>query len=367
MRIIISASHGYSMINFRGELIKEMVMQGHEVICTSIEPPSEMEEAVSNLGAKYYSIPGTRTGLGIISNLGMLFSYIKTYWYLKPDLCFLFMSKPIVFGGLASILCRIKHLIVFVTGLEIAFYSPGIKNWIVRIFLTLMYKLVHGKCDHVFFMNPDDYQRMLKWKLVKESKAVMVNGSGVNMEYFEKKQMPDTDMVCMTARLVWSKGIREYLEAAAMVKAKYPAVKFKLVGGMDENPEALSKQEVDLIVKTGIIEYCGFTKDVRPYLQECSVFVLPSYHEGNGRCIVEAEALGRPIITTDAPGCRETVINGYNGFLIPVRDSKTLAEKIILLLDNPDLKNKMAENSYQLCCEKFDVKQINKIFIDKML
>lgn len=366
MRIVISASYGHSLINFRGELIKDLVKRGHEVICTSVEAESEMKDSINRLGAQYYCIPGTRTGTGIVSNIMMLFYYIKTYWMLKPDICFLYMSKPIAYGGLAAILCNIRHVMVFVTGLEVAFYSRGFQNLLVRSILFFMYKIVHLKSDYVFFMNPDDYNKMHKWHLVGDEKAILVNGSGVNMRHFAKKDLPETDMVCMTARLVWSKGIREYIEAADMVKKQYPNVKFLLVGGLDENPEALLKQELDDVIGKGIIEHIGFVHDVRPFLEKCSIFVLPSYHEGNGRSIVEAEAVGRPVITTDAPGCRETVINGYNGFLVPVRDSKALAEKIILLLQNSDLKKTMAENSYILCQERFDVKQINKVFIEKM-
>jgi glycosyltransferase involved in cell wall biosynthesis len=366
MRIVISASYGHSLINFRGELIKELVKQGYEVICTSIEPEVEMKDSINRLGAKYYRIPGTRTGTGLFSNLVMLFCYIKAYWYLKPDICYLYMSKPIAFGGFAAILCNIRHVLVFVTGLEVAFYSPGIKNLMVRSILILMYKIVHLKSKYIFFMNHDDYRKMLKWRLVKEQKAVIVNGSGVNMKYFTKKAMPVTDAVCMTARLVWSKGIREYIEAAEIVRKKYPNVNFMLVGGLDENPEAVLKEELDEVIKKGLIEHCGFVHDVRPYLERCTIFVLPSYHEGNGRSIVEAEAIGRPIITTDATGCRETVIDGYNGFLVPIKDSRKLAERILLLLENENLKMSMAVNSYQLCLEKFDVKQINKVFIEKI-
>jgi glycosyltransferase involved in cell wall biosynthesis len=366
MRIVISASNGRSLVNFRGSLIKEMVHRGHEVICTSIEPQEEMKEEISKLGAGYYCIPGTRTGINIFKNIIMLISFIKAYRVLKPDLCFVYMSKPVVFGGLAAILCRIRHLVVFVTGLEVVFYSKGIKNIILRIILIILFKIVHSQCDSVFFMNKDDYARMLRWRIVKREQAILVNGSGVNLEHFTRKDMPEADLVCMTARLVWSKGIREYAEAAEIVRMKYPQVKFILIGGLDENPEALTEQELDAIVKKGYVHYYGYAEDVRPYLEACTLFVLPSYHEGNGRSIVEAEAVGRPIITTTAPGCCETVIDGFNGFLVPPRDGKALADKIILILENRILKMNMAQYSYQLCCEKYDVRMINQIFIDNM-
>ncbi|BCJ94678.1 glycosyl transferase [Anaerocolumna cellulosilytica] len=363
MRIIVSASYGHSLINFRGELIKAMVKQGHEVICTSIEPVEIMAKQVEQLGAKYYQIPGSRTGIGLLENIRTFFRYLIAYYLLKPDLCFLYMSKPIVFGGICGILTRVKRIVVFVTGLEVAFYSPGIKNRLTRLFLKTMYRLVHSKSETVFFMNQDDYKLMLKYHMVRREQARFVNGSGVNMEYFTKEKLPEDRVVCMTARLVWSKGIREYLEAAEKIKLCYPDVRFLLVGGLDENPEAIKKEELDEVISLGIIEYYGYTEDVRPYLKQCSIFVLPSYHEGNGRSIVEAMATGRPIITTHAPGCKETVIDGYNGFLIPVRDSKTLTDKLSVLIEHSSLRTKMAESSYLLCKEKYDVNQVNEIFL----
>ena len=366
MRIIISASSGISLTNFRGELIKEWVKRGHEVICTSIEPEEEMNYIISTLGAKYYCVPGTRTGTNVFCGLKMIWEYIKAYKHLKPDLCFLYMGKPIAYGGLAAILCGIKRVVVFVTGLEMAFYSAGINNSIIRTVLKKMFKIVHSRSELVFFMNQDDYKNMLKWNLVTKKQSVIVNGSGVDLNHFKKKPMPELDVVCMIARLVWSKGIREYIEAARIVKQQYPGVRFLLVGGLDENQEALTEKELQEVVDSGIIEYCGFAKDVRPYLETCSIFVLPSYHEGNGRSIVEAEATGRPVITTDAPGCRETVVDGYNGFLVPPKDGKALAEKICILLDNEELKMTMAENSYNYCVDKYDVRKVNRVFLEKM-
>jgi glycosyltransferase involved in cell wall biosynthesis len=366
MRIVVSASDGKSLTNFRGSLIKEMQRRGHEVICTSIEAPERMEDEIHKLGAKYYCIPGTRTKINVLSNIRMLFSYIKAYRSLKPDLCFLYMSKPVIFGGLAAILCRIRYKYVFVTGLEVVFYSNGIKNILIRCLLIVLFKIVHSKCDAVFFMSRDDYAKMLRWKLVKREQAVIVNGSGVDMEYFTRKCMPASDTVCMTARLLWSKGVREYVKAAELVRQQYPQVTFLLVGGLDENPEGISEKELETIIEKGCVRYCGYADDVRKYLEECSIFVLPSYHEGNGRSIVEAEAVGRPIITTTAPGCCETVIDGFNGFLIPPRDEKALADRILFLLEHKQLKMNMAEYSYQLCCEKYDVRKINQVFIDVM-
>lgn len=366
MRVLICASYGVSLINFRGDLIKEILAGGHEVICTSIEPASKIEAEINALGAKYYSISGTRTGLNFIQNLKELLAYMVAFYKLKPDVCFLYMSKPIVYGGISAILNKVGHINVFVTGLEVVFYSTGLKNAIVRLILKTFYRWIHKKCDNVFFMNHDDYNTMKKFHLISEEKAVFVNGSGVNTDKFKKTALQSEDKVCMTARLVTSKGVREYVRAAEIVRNKFRNVEFLLVGGLDNNPEAIKDEELKEIIAQGNIKYCGYAKDVRPYLMECTIFVLPSYHEGNGRSIVEAEAIGRPVITTNAPGCKETVIPGYNGFLIPIKNSEAIAEKIELLLQNPRLKITMAENSYKLCKERFDVNKINQIILEKM-
>lgn len=366
MRIMISASSGVSLINFRGKLIREMVKRGHEVICTSIEPVEEMEEEIAALGAKYLCIPGTRTGTGIWEALKMIYYYILVFRKWKPDLCFLYMSKPVAFGGLAAVLCKVKRITVFVTGLEIVFYTPGIKNRLIRLLLILLFKITHSHSETVFFMNSHDYEKMKGWRLVKEGQGVIVPGSGVDMEHFKQRPVGAKSKVCMTARLLWSKGVREYIQAAAIVKQEYPEVSFLLIGDYDENPESMSREEIQEAVADGKIIYCGFAKDVRPYLEDCSIYVLPSYHEGNGKSIVEAEAVGRAIITTKAPGCSETVIDGYNGFLIPVKDPYTMADRIIMLLEHEEVIDRMAGFSHQLCDEKFDVNKINRVFIQRL-
>ena len=170
----------------------------------------------------------------------------------------------------------------------------------------------------------------------------------------------------MTARLLWSKGIREYLSAIPIVKAAYPQARFMLVGGLDHNDESLSQAELDSAITDGFIEYLGFADDVRPYLERCSVYVLPSYHEGVPRSVLEAMAVGRAIITTNAPGCRDTVADGQNGYLVPIGDAKTLAAHMITLARNPALRRSMGQSSRNRCAQIFEVNKINHITNHKM-
>lgn len=366
MRIVIVATAGESLIKFRGNLIKEWIKRGCEVWCISIESPEEMEEDIKKLGAKYYQVSGSRTGTSISEGFRMINKYKKAFKEIKPDLCFLYMSKPMAFGGIAAIRCGIKRIIVFQTGLEIAFYSKGIKNAFLRMVLKTLYKYVHKHCETVFFMCHEDEKKMLKWKLVKEEQVCYVDGSGVNMKHFSRHELPKKASVLMVARMVWSKGIGEFVEAAKILKNKYPKAEFVLVGGQDENSEALSKDELEELKQLPYIDYKGYHNDVRPFLKECSIFVLPSYHEGKGTAILEAQAVGRPIVTTKAPGCSETVIDGYNGFLANTRDAVDLAKKIELLIIDENKREEMANNAYEHCKKTFDSEIICKNMCERM-
>jgi len=365
-KICISASEGRSLINFRGSLIKSWVNSGASVVCSSIEAPEDMTEIKERLGAEYCQIPGSRTGIGVLEGIRMFFSYLKFFRRMKPDMCFLYMSKPIAFGGAAARFIRIKNINVLVNGLENAYYRTGAKDALVRFVMNLFYRYSASTANNVFFQNEDDMRYFKEHSLLKKDNASVVLGSGVDMEYFLREPLPPEPVLLMTARLLWSKGIREYLNAIKIVKEKYPEAEFMLVGGLDHNDEAITEEELNISLREYGIHYCGFASDVRPYLNSCSVFVLPSYHEGLPRSVTEAMSVGRPIITTDVPGCRETVTDGYNGYIVPVRDEKALAEAMEKLVADKELRERMGQASYQMCREKFEAGLINRQMNQKM-
>lgn len=365
-KLCIVATNGNSLINFRGPLIRQFVSSGFDVTCVSIEPESEMKEAIQELGAAYVQVEGDRVGTGIFSGFGMIKAYKKLFLQLKPDICFLYMSKPIAFGGYAAIRSKIKHINILVNGLENAYYRTGFKDFIVRCVMSTAYRYVSNRSDNVFFQNHDDMNYFKNHRILKKDNAMVVGGSGVDMDHFAKAKIPDEPIFLMVARLLWSKGIREYLTAVAKLKENCPRAKVMLVGGLDHNDEALSEEELNQYIKEADIEYCGYAEDVRPYLNKCSVFVLPSYHEGLPRSVIEAMSVGRAIITTDVPGCRETVIDGENGFLVPVRESEPLYKKMRVLAEDDSLRHRMAEASYRMCREKFDVNIVNQTMLDRI-
>ncbi len=359
MTIAIVATNGFSLSNFRGKLIRDWVNKGYEVVCISIEPVEEMRTAIEVLGATYYQVEGSRVGIGLMSGIRMIKNYVKAFKEIKPDYCFLYMSKPVAFGCPAAVIAKVKHINVLINGLENAYYRNTFKDFIVRQVMSLGYWISSKYADNVFVQNNDDAQLLISKKIVSERKIKVLNGSGVDMTYFGRTPLPDKPVFLMVARLLWSKGIKEYLSAIMIVKHKYPDAEFMLVGGLDNNDESLSREELDLCISKHKIEYCGHASDVRPFIDRSSIFVLPSYHEGTPRSVLEAMAKGRAIITTLAPGCRETVIDGENGYLVPVGNTEILADRMCALIEDYSLCKKMGDRSYEICCNKFDVNLVN--------
>ncbi len=365
--IAVVASDGRSLINFRGPLIRSLSAAGHRVICVSIEEKEKMQSAIAGLGAEYMQVSGSRVGIGIGDGLKMIKGYKELFCSVKPDICFFYMSKPTVFGSLAAVKSGMKHINILVNGLENAFYRKGLKDFLVRLVMSSGYRFASKHADNVFFQNHDDLEYFRSHRLLKKQNASVVGGSGVDMDYFTKQPLPEKPVFLMVARLLRSKGIREFLEGAKKLRQANPEARVLLVGGLDSNDEALTKEQLDEYISESVIEYCGYSDDVRPYLSQCSVFVLPSYHEGLPRSVLEAMATGRVVITTDVPGCRETVTDGLNGFLVPVRDSEALASKMILLSNDSALRSSMAEESYKKCLGKFEVGKVNKQITEAML
>lgn len=224
----------------------------------------------------------------------------------------------------------------------------------------------------VFFQNPDDQMLFKKMGILKDSvSSFVVNGSGVNVFEYAVKPFPTnnnlpTPKFLLIARLLGDKGIREYAQAAKIIKNKHPQIQFDLVGWIDDNPNAIRQDELDGWISEGLFHYWGKLSDVKPAIAASSIYVLPSYREGTPRTVLEAMAMGRPIITTNAPGCRETVIDGYNGYLIPIKSVSELANAMEKFILNPELIYKMGAASRKFAEEKFDVNAVNQTMLSEM-
>ena len=366
-KFLLLASHPESIINFRGPLLKDIKDKGFDVYV--LAPDLIQNEKITNQLKKmdiyYYEISMNRTGTNPFLDIRTIFQC----WYLmlkiKPDYFLGYTPKPVIYGNLAAGLARIPNRYALITGLGFTFQTN--KQWL-NFLMRNLYKIALNKANKIFFQNPDDQNLFFKLVIVKKkhNKTVIVNGSGVDIDKFKETSFPKKITFLLIARLLIDKGIREYFEAAKIVKKKYPHINFALVGWIDENPNSITKSELNNLLNDNCVEFFGRLEDVRPAITNSSIYVLPSYSEGTPRTVLEAMAMGRPIITTDAPGCRETVINNKNGFLIQIKSSDDLANAMIKFIKNPELISIMGKNSRIIVEEKYDVNMVNKHLLNEM-
>lgn len=362
MKILIISSTAYSLINFRGELIKSLQAKHLKVhvAIPKLDIDGESRKSLEGMGCIIHGIALVRAGMNPLSDVHTLLSILKLMINIRPQYVLAYTIKPVIYGMLAARLMRIKNRFALITGLGYAFQADS-KSKVLQKFVQVMYKLALAGTGKVIFQNPDDQALFNKLGLIKKQANTVVNGSGVDLSYFSQQPLPQGALkFLMIARLLKDKGVQEYIQAAKLVKLDNPQVIFQLAGWLDQNPSAITQQELDRCVNSGVIEYLGKLSDVRLTLANSSVFVLPSYREGTPRSVLEAMAIGRPIITTDAPGCRETVENGVNGILIPIKDSESLASAMIMLINNSSMISSMAKESLRIVAEKYDVKKVNK-------
>lgn len=366
MKIFIVGALPSSLYNFRGELIRCLKSANLEVTVLASEFTSLDANIIEQLGSEYIEYPVNRSGLAPKEDYKTFKALKKIFKKQLPDVILAYTIKPIIWGGFAARCLPNTCFYALVTGLGFAFQRGNWKKNLLMKLVVLLYKTALKKADKVIFQNSDNQKVFINLGIVPEYKTVVVNGSGVDIAYFDVKPLPVTPSFLLIARLLGDKGIREYIKAANIVKQKYPDAVFQLVGPEDPSPDGISLQELAQLNNNKTVEYLGATNDVRPYIERCSIFVLPSYHEGLPRTVLEAMATGRPVLTTDVPGCRETVINGKNGWLVEKANVEQLAEKMIWFIENPNEWRRMALDSRIMVEDKFDVHKVNKELISIM-
>jgi glycosyltransferase involved in cell wall biosynthesis len=346
-------------------MINEMQKKGHQIVVAAPEKIDDVKEEFKKINIRYKEIKFlNKTGTNPFKDLMALFYLVKLIKEIKPDKIFTYQAKTNIYGTLAARIALIKDIYVFMGGLGSVIRNENPS--LIQKILKLQYKISFKAAKKIFVQNNDDLNLLINDNLLNKNKVTMVNGSGVNLDHYEKKKIKNNKTFLLIARIIKDKGIMEYIKAAEIVKEIYPDTEVQLVGYFDSNPTAIKKETIYKFEKENIIDYLGPTDDVRPFLEDAFAFVLPSYHEGTPKSVLEAMAVGRPIITTDAPGCRETVIDGENGFLVPVKDYKILAEKMIWMLEHTREAKMMGEKSYQMCKEKFDVRKVNSKILKTM-
>lgn len=365
MKFLLISPKNRTVYNFRGNLVKEIIRKGYEVIV--IGPDQTDVGKILALGASFREIPMNKNGTNVLKDIGYCRNLLKLMKEERPDVILGYTVKPVVYGSIAAKIAGVKNINCMITGAGYTFTSKTMKARILGLIVSLLYKIGLGCADHVIFQNADDLNEFTKKHLVAEQKCSVVHGSGVDMEQFGLVPFPETINFFMLSRLLKSKGVNEYLKAAEQVKEKYPDVKFSLLGKYESSmQDAIERDYVERLIQKGIVTRYEETSDVIPFYKNCSVYVLPSYREGTPRTVLEAMAMGRPIITTDTNGCRDTVIDGVNGFLVPVKDVQTLIAKIQEFILHPELISQFGKASYQLCCDKYDVVKVNKSMMEIM-
>lgn len=369
MKILIVAGYADSILKFRGELIDNLITQGAtvHVSCPEINNYSAVSKALVDKGVSVHNISLKRTGINPLVDIRTLFDLIKLMLLIKPNAVMAYTIKPVIYGMLAAWFTRVPQRFALITGLGYAFIGEGSTRSLIRRIAQSLYRIALNRADKIFFQNPDDQALFLDSGITnKKSITRVVNGSGVDISQYAVSSPPKTPRFLLIARLLGDKGVREYVEAARIVKQKYPETIFTMVGWIDDNPGSISQYELDMWINEGIIDFKGKLEDVRPVINECSVYVLPSYREGTPRTVLEAMAVGRAIITTDAPGCRETVMNGKNGILVKVKSIVDLTRAMTKFIESPNLIALFGKESREIAVDKYDVRKVNEYMINEM-
>jgi len=365
MKVLLVSSYAPSLLNFRGDLICALVKNGCDVTALGPEPGFETE--LEKIGARYCRIRLNRTSMNPASDTLAFFSLVATMLHWRPDIVLSYTPKPVIYGSFAARFIGVPKIYSIITGLGTFFVKKrGLQYWLAGALMIRLYKSALQKNTAIFFQNPDDFELFTTMNIVTDSsRRVLVNGSGINLERFSMAPPQDRNVsFLMLSRLIREKGVEEYVAAAAALKRKYQAVSFKLLGFFDSKPSAITREMVESWTGAGIIDYLGVADDVRPFIAGSSVVVLPSYYrEGVPRSLMEAMAMGRPIVTTDMPGCRETVVDGQNGFLVPVKKVTELSDAMEKFIVNPKLVAPMGIAGRQMAIEKFDVNKVNDIIL----
>jgi glycosyltransferase involved in cell wall biosynthesis len=361
-RVIVVGPNAKSLVDFRGELIAAIAGCGAEVTAMSADDGDASTcSTLAALGAQFRPYPVKRSGTNPVDDLKTARTLRAVLTGIEPDVVLAYAIKPVIWSGLALRSMRSRtRFFAMITGLGLAFRTGGVRQAMLTRLVTLLYRTALVRAETVIFHNPDDRDVFVDRRLVDASRCAVVGGSGVNVSRFTPSPLPPGPLVfLMIARLLGGKGVREYAAAARIVRKEHPDVRLLLVGPEDPSPDGIPLAEVREMAAKGGMEYLGGTGDVRPFIEQCHVYVLPSYHEGTPRTVLEAMAMGRPVITTDVPGCRQTVVDGDNGFLVAVRDAGALAAAMLEFTRRPEMAPAMGRRGRQMAEERFDVRKIN--------
>ncbi|WP_292492751.1 glycosyltransferase family 4 protein [Mesorhizobium sp.] len=358
-RIVVIVSEPRSLATTRGHLLLALRTAGYEVHAAAPIDAATVRWLTEN-GIRFHPMPMERASIVPFGDTVLAFRLYKKIRELEPQVVLTCAIKPIVYGIPAALVAGVSRRHALITGLGYAFTDrdKSLRWRMVNAVARLLYAASLRAATTATFQNGDDRDDFRRLGLLGQTPANVVNGSGVDLGRFKVAPLPQKPRFLMIARLLRDKGLAEYLGAARLVKAVRPEARFDLVGDKDPNPAGFPVSAVEAAVADGTIHYHGPVEDVRRVIAESRIFVLPSYREGTSRSVLEAMAMGRPVITTDAPGCRAPILPGVNGLLVPVGATAPLAEAMIHLIDNPNEAECMAKNSRSIAEERYDIEKV---------
>ncbi len=368
VKIIITANSAWNLFNFRSSLITSLIIAGHEV--TACSPKDAHVHKLQQLGCDFVELSMDSRGINPVRDMWILVQFTFLFWLNRPNVLLSYTVKPNIYGSIAAKFLGVK-VINNISGLGFAFIKGG---WIT-IVVKFLYKFSLYSSKKVFFQNKDDLNLFVEQGIVKVTQADLISGSGVNLQRFSPEEIPCTQYsgllsqkpfcFLLVARMLKDKGIEEFVQAAKQLHSKFPLVEFALLGPLDpQNSAAISNTQIQTWLNQGVISYWGNSADVRVEISRADCVVLPSYREGTPRSLLEAAAMGRPIIATDVPGCTEVVRDGYNGLLCKPRDANDLALKMSRVLElSQETFEQWGINSRSLVEQNFDEQFVIKKYL----
>ncbi|KIL05833.1 glycosyl transferase family 1 [Stutzerimonas stutzeri] len=368
---LISQNASPGILIFRKSLIEYMVGRGCEVYALALDYTPESKAAVQAMGAIPVDYSLSKAGLNPVRDARDIVSLAKKLKEIQVDVLLAFFVKPSIYGSLAGKVAGIPRRIAMLEGLgyihTLTASGFSIKKRILQFVHGLLSTIGYSCAGKVVFLNPDDPKDLSRVAWVRAEKIEILGPVGLDLKSYPYRQIDISRPVrfIFVARLLVEKGAFEFLKAARIVKCKYPAAEFVVLGGLDkDNPSALSREQLNTFIDDNTILYPGHVENVADWLSGAHVFVLPSYREGFPRSTQEAMAIGRAVITTDVPGCRETVVDGVNGFLVPPWDPVALAEKMFCFVEQPELALEMGMESHRMAVQDFDADMVNEKIFD---